>query len=161
MEIKNYPNYLIYENGNIYSKNRNRFLKPTPNSKGYLQVNLGKNGSVRTRLIHRLVAEYYIPNPDNKPQVDHIDRNRQNNSINNLRWVNPSENQINKPIRGKIPYRHISTKKMNGTYYQIKIKRNYKQIYQKYFKKNNWTIIQVLTYRDTIVYPKFKITPLF
>jgi len=160
MEIKDYPNYLIYENGNVYNHKYNRFLKPVLENRGYLIINLSKNNKRKIHKIHRLIAEHYIPNPDNKQYVDHIDRNRQNNSINNLRWVNVSENSINRPIRGSIPYRHISTAN-NGTFYIIYIKRNGKQIYRKSFKKNKWTIIQVLTYRDTIVYPKFKITPLF
>jgi len=157
MEIKNYSNYLIYKNGSVYSKNYNKFLKPTLNSWGYLQVSLWKNSKRKRHLIHRLVAEYYIPNSDNKPQVDHIDRNKQNNSILNLKWVNKSENGINSPIRGKIPFRHISIRS-NGKDYLIQIQRNGKRIYHRYFKTNQYTLQELVNHRNTEVYPLFNIT---
>ena len=157
MEIKDYPNYLIYKNGTVYNKIHNKFLKPILQNSGYCIVNLSKYNKKKTVLIHRLVGEHYLPNPHNKPEIDHIDRNRLNNCILNLRWSSRSENQINKPITGKIPYRHISMNK--GKDYRIIIQRNCKVIYRKSFNKEKYTIIQVLTFRDTEVYPKFNIVP--
>ncbi len=61
-------------------------------SKGYLRVTLYKDGSRKNFLIHRLIATHFIPNPENKPQVNHIDGNKINNNIDNLEWVTPSEN---------------------------------------------------------------------
>lgn len=63
-------------------------------SNGYLRCQLHKNGESRKIFIHRLVAEAFILNPDNKPQVDHIDRNRSNNSVENLRWCTAKENVL-------------------------------------------------------------------
>ena len=67
------------------------YPKISCNSDNYPGVNI--NG--RHKTLHRLIARAFIPNPDNKPQVDHIDRNRGNYSLDNLRWVTQSENQRN------------------------------------------------------------------
>ena len=71
-----------------------RMLKPEVHSCGYQRVVLGN--SVR-KFVHRLVAEAFIPNPENKPQVDHIDGTRDNNRVDNLRWCTNMEN-ANFPI---------------------------------------------------------------
>ena len=69
-----------------------RQFKLTPNSTGYISVGLRKNGKKILYQVHRLVAESFIPNPENKPQVNHIDGNKTNNHISNLEWVTASEN---------------------------------------------------------------------
>ena len=98
MEVIDYPNYLIYDDGRVYNKNRNRFLKPCPNSLGYYRVCLCENNERKTCKIHRLVAIHYIANPENKREVDHINRIRTDNRIENLRWATSSENNQNKGI---------------------------------------------------------------
>ena len=78
-------------------KGRIQVIKPCL-CRGYWRVNLpskNKNKKLTHKLIHRIVAETFIPNPNNKPEVDHIDTNRLNNRICNLRWVTKSENQNN------------------------------------------------------------------
>lgn len=94
--IPNFENYAITEDGAVFSYKRKIWLKPRTDKDGYLRVNLydGK-GKLTTYHIHRLVAETYIPNPNNLPLIDHIDRDRQNNSISNLRWVSHSQNLRN------------------------------------------------------------------
>ena len=69
-----------------------RILHPGFNSTGYPSVNLKKNGKATTYTLHRLVAVAFIPNPLHLPEVDHIDGNRGNCKIDNLRWVTPKEN---------------------------------------------------------------------
>lgn len=98
--------YEVSDKGRVRSKDRyylqpgfgwrhrkGRILSPNHNGNGYLCVELRKgDGKRNRRYIHRLVAEVFIDNPDELPQVDHIDYNRQNNDVANLRWVTVSEN---------------------------------------------------------------------
>ena len=98
MDIINYPNYLIYDDGRIFSKKSNIFLKPTFHTKGYRMVGLYKNGKLKTHRLHRLVAIHYIPNPNNYNEIDHINRNKNDNNVENLRWCSRSENVRNRNI---------------------------------------------------------------
>ena len=65
-----------------------KIMKPSISQKGYLQIKLKK----KIKRIHRLVAISFLPNPDNLPEVDHIDENKKNNNVNNIEWVTPCEN---------------------------------------------------------------------
>lgn len=68
-------------------------ISPTySNTKHYAHVPLTKNAKVRTVSLHRIVAEAFIPNPENKPQVNHKDGNKRNNAVDNLEWATPEEN---------------------------------------------------------------------
>lgn len=98
MEITGYEGlYYITSCGRVWSYRTNKFLKPTLSKHGYFYVTLvDKEGNRVKRKIHRLVAEAYIPNPDNKPEVDHINRRRTDNYVNNLRWVTRVENSDNR-----------------------------------------------------------------
>jgi len=91
MEIIDYPNYLIYPDGRVQNKKTKRYRKPNINTR-YLFVNLCKNGKKKNFYIHRLIAIHYIPNPENKLYVNHIDGNKLNNSIGNLEWCTNIEN---------------------------------------------------------------------
>ena len=99
MEIIDYPNYLIYEDGLVFSQKYNKFLKEQDNRDGYKRICLCKDGKQKHFLIHRLIAIHYIPNPDNLKEVDHINRDKSDNRLENLRWVTRSENEQNKGIR--------------------------------------------------------------
>ena len=66
-------------------------IKPYQNKKGYYKVGLHKNGKGHKKRVNRLVALAFIPNPHNLPQVDHIDGNKHNNSVTNLRWVDKEQ----------------------------------------------------------------------
>lgn len=81
--------YDITRDGKIINKNTGYQLTPQPNGKGYLRVSIGK----QLMFVHRLVAEKYIPNPDNKTQVNHKDGNKLNNCVDNLEWVSNQENR--------------------------------------------------------------------
>ena len=101
MEIHGYENYLIYNDGRVFGKKRNKLLKPRTNSRGYKHLTLHKGGKRKTHNIHRLIAEHYIDNPENKRCVDHINRIRTDNRIENLRWATYSENGQNKTLSKK------------------------------------------------------------
>lgn len=88
-------NYYITSQGKVFSKHKNDFLKPNPNAQtAYFQVSLWENNVGKSVYVHRLVAEAFCPNPLNKPEVNHIDGNRQNNDFSNLEWVTSSENSF-------------------------------------------------------------------
>ena len=90
--FEEFKGYGITSCGRVYSFKTKRFLKPT-NKNGYLYVHLtnGIQNSKNVR-VHRLVALAYIPNPNNYDTVDHIDFIKENNSVNNLRWLPNSIN---------------------------------------------------------------------
>jgi hypothetical protein len=96
LDIDGYPKYKISNYGRIMSHKRKKpiILKQSIRSrKCYLRVALvDGSGKVRTVDVHRLVAIHFIPNPDSKPQVNHIDCNKLNNHVTNLEWVTVSEN---------------------------------------------------------------------
>lgn len=88
--------YQIDGNGIIWSNHYNKKMKPLLNETGYLCISLCKNKKRYKRFIHRLLAIQYIPNPDNLPEIDHIDRNKLNNDLSNLRWCDRTTNANNK-----------------------------------------------------------------
>ena len=95
MNKQNYEGYYICPCGRVYSYKQNKFLKSHPNNRGYELVTLRQNNKSIYKTIHRLVAEAYLENPENKPQVDHIDGNNKNNKLSNLRWATAYENRHN------------------------------------------------------------------
>lgn len=115
VELKEDSDYLIFEDGRLYSKKTNRFLAGKIDNVGYRVYSLaiknpvtGKNGMML--YAHRLVAQYFIPNPNNLPYVHHKDENKLNNHVSNLEWIsskdNAKEHQKNNPnkVRSKPKY---------------------------------------------------------
>lgn len=94
--------YAVTSCGKVYSYKRKKFLKPKKEKSGYLRVALSKDGQKKWFFLHRLVAEAYIPNPDNLETVNHIDENKEHNYINNLCWMTHRDNKTysaGKPVR--------------------------------------------------------------
>lgn len=87
IDIKGYEGlYAVTKDGKVWSHRNKKFLKACEASGGYLLVQLCNKGHCKTFLVHRLVAEAYIPNPDNLPFVNHKDENKQNPDASNLEW---------------------------------------------------------------------------
>ena len=98
LTIRNFPDYKISNWGRVFSKKRNTFINGRPNALGYYQVALRDvNGKEVWVLIHRLVAEYFVPNICFGTEVDHINKDRTDNRASNLRWVSRKENMQNVP----------------------------------------------------------------
>jgi hypothetical protein len=91
-------NYEISNSGIVRNKTNGYIKQPTLNNNGYYRVALSHNNNGKNYYIHRLIAIYFIPNPDNKPIIDHINNNPLDNRIQNLRWCNQSENGMNHKI---------------------------------------------------------------
>jgi len=92
-KIKRNPNYSINRNGEVRNDATGRIKTPYENkANGYMTVDLYSNNKGTKVTIHRLLAEAFIPNPDNKPCIDHKDGDRKNNKLSNLRWATYSEN---------------------------------------------------------------------
>ena len=90
-DIEGFENYQVSSWGRVRSSNG--ILKPYRNKKGYLKGGLMKGGKCHKKRVNRLVAIAFVENPNNYPFVDHIDGNKENNSITNLRWVTDEENR--------------------------------------------------------------------
>lgn len=89
-----YVNYMAKKKGTNYScEILAGVMKGKPNGSGYLQVALSKQGNKKHLYIHRIIASLFVPNPDNKKEVNHIDGDKLNNCFNNLEWVNRLENE--------------------------------------------------------------------
>jgi hypothetical protein len=96
--IKDFENYSVSNFGNVKNIKTGRILKPAVDNHCYYKVILCKDGKTFNKRIHKLVANEFIPNPLNKSCVDHIDNNRLNNNIDNLRFASHSENAMNRQI---------------------------------------------------------------
>ncbi len=133
-DIKGYENckndYLIYEDGRVFSCKSNRFLKPLKGSKGYLYIDIRKYSDRKSDCdaicprIHRLVAMAFIPNPDNLPQVNHIDGNKENNHVDNLEWCTNLYNTIEAVRLGLKPKNEY-----HGKVYQYDLNGNFLNVF--------------------------------
>ena len=93
-----YPCYWVSNHGRVkrlYKNANEKYLKPCVAHKGYLWIDLVRAPKRIHKMVHVMVAESFIPNPENKPMVDHINEIKDDNRLENLRWVNNSENQQN------------------------------------------------------------------
>lgn len=146
IKITNYPNYSISDLGNVRNDKTGRILKFYVKPSGYKQVQLGRK--TIPQYIHRLVAQAFIPNIDNKPQVNHKNGNKGDNRAINLEWVTASENDLAYGYTSRIENRkkkiiatNLDGKKMifNSRYETANYFKCHKSqiAYGRYYKKGN------------------------
>ena len=146
--ITNFPNYEVSPDGQVRNKKTGRVLKPSPDGGGYLGVGLRNEGKTHTKKIHRLVGEAFLPTPEGKQEIDHINRTPTDNRLENLRWATPSENQQNTGRRSDSTtgYKHINSHNTRDRWciaiHSHKISR--------YFSKSKWTLEQVVDIRNNL-----------
>lgn len=94
LNIVGFPHYSVTRDGQVYSIKSGKFLKTYVRDDGYCIVSLREGTQTKIHRVHRIVALAYIPVVEGKPHVNHIDGNKQNNRVENLEWVNRSENML-------------------------------------------------------------------
>lgn len=126
--VNGYNDYMISNFGRVFNVKTLRMLNPSSTSEGYRRINLSKHGEAKEYKIHRLVAGAFLKNPKNKHCIDHIDNDRSNNNISNLRYVTGSENGQNSQL-----YKN-NTSSCKGVYFK---KQNQKWAAEITFDKKN------------------------
>jgi len=150
MNLKPIPNYeglysLDLNNNEVYGHKHKKYKQKRLRYKGYYEIKLCKNSKTKNFQLHRLVYQAHYGIIPNKMQVDHIDNNRQNNNIENLRLVTNQQNQWNSKTQKNnlsTGYKNIYKRKNNT--YQVRIRINNKMVYCKTFK----TLEEAILNRD-------------
>ena len=143
--IKDYENYSFDLNNNqVYGHKHKKYLKSDLDKDGYYRIILSKNNKPKTFQFHRLIYEAHFGTIPEKMCIDHIDNNKQNNNIENLRLATRSQNSMNKitPKHNLSGYKNIYKTKFNT--YEVKIRKNYKIVYCNNFK----TLDEAILNRD-------------
>ena len=143
-EIKDYPNYLIYNDGRVFNKKKKKFLN---SNQRYKSVSLYNGKICRIFNIHYLVAKYFVDNPHNHNEIDHVDRNKHNNNHTNLRWTNRSINNLN---RGNLKNNKINEKNISIKEGREKKFRYNKCINKIKYEKFFYTLEEAIEYREYI-----------
>lgn len=141
--IEDFPEYEVSNQGRVRSLKTERLLTPKLQSKGYLRVNLYKEKKAYSHLVHRLVAKAFL-NSDDKIEIDHIDKNKENNHLTNLRWATRAEQNINRDYNNQSGHRHI---RKHGNRWVFSLWRNS----QMTFRKSYPTLEEAIQARDAFL----------
>lgn len=146
-KIADFPNYEINQFGDIRRCCDKAFLAQEVIKK-YKRVHLYKDGQSFHRLVHRLVAQTFLENPLNQPTVDHIDRNKFNNHISNLKWASRSEQNLNRgsPLKGTNTQEHHIYYNSRDDAYIVQVQKNFKK-----YKKQLKQLDDAKAFRDSIL----------
>lgn len=126
--VKSLGRLVLRRTSNIHTKEK--ILKLPPCKNGYIVTHLHKDGKAYHSYVHRLVADAFLPNPYNKTEIDHIDTDRSNNKVENLRWCTRSENN----------YNPITNKRMSLSHIGHKLKKESIEKWRKTREANGWKI---------------------
>ena len=150
-KIKDFPNYEISDEGVIFNTKTNRIITHQYRNTGYVAVWLKNNNVRKIRSLHRVLLEAFIPNIYNLPCIDHIDRDKHNNSLENLRYCTYAENSRNRPRASynKIG-KHISNS--NPPYYRISIIDKGKRVFDKNFCKSKYSLNVIRAIRNNALF---------
>lgn len=118
--------YTINSNGTIYSNKSGRYLNPQKKGKGYLGVSLRIDGKTVQKYVHRLVAEKYLPNPNNLPEVNHKDGDITNNDVSNLEWCSRQDN-VNHAVATGLHHKGVTSGNSKLTEKQVKEMRRLRE----------------------------------
>ena len=145
VDLKNYEGlYKINKQGEIWSCYYNKIMTPTLNRTGYNMIEIVKDKTPKQTSIHRLLAIQYLPNPNNLPMVDHIDRNKLNNCLDNLRWASSRTNNLNMDKIPKSGHQNIYIDNYNQ--YIVNIRFNKKR-----YNKRFYTLNEAIDWRDKTI----------
>ena len=144
-DLKDYEGlYKINKQGEVWSCYYNKIMTPTLNKTGYYAIEITKDGIVKQTSIHRLLAIQYIPNPNNLPLIDHIDQNKNNNCLDNLRWASYRTNNLNKSIIPKSGHQNIYIDNYNQCIVNIRVNK-------KRYNKRFYTLNEAIAWRNKTI----------
>ena len=131
-DVADYPGYKVSSFGNVIGK-YGRQIKPWESSRGYYTVWICNENGKKKSTVHRLVGMAFLSNPENKPTIDHLNRNRKDNRLENLRWATYSEQSITSPV----PINPTGERNINTTSdgkFRFVVKRDKKTIVNKIYE---------------------------
>jgi len=119
--VADYPKYEVSSLGRVRNAKKEYIRIPDINSKGYARLRLVVGGQIIRKFVHRLVAEAFLENPENKEMVDHINGDHKDNRLCNLRWTTRSENMLNGKVRKDKKHTTLRNVVKNGKWYRWRV----------------------------------------
>jgi hypothetical protein len=119
--LREYPEYEVSTLGRVRNAKKGSIRTPDINSKGYARLRLVRQHKIIRKFVHRLVAETYLENPENKEMVDHINGDHKDNRLCNLRWTTRSENMLNGKVRKDKKHTTLRNIVKNGKWFRWKV----------------------------------------